>query len=69
LRLVPLLVVALALLSLLLLAGAAFVAAWTYVGLWAGLAAAAVVVDGGAEGLALRHKPNADHDQPDCKGG
>jgi hypothetical protein len=48
LRLVPLLVVALALLSLLLLAGAAFVAAWTYVGLWAGLAAAAVVVDGGS---------------------
>jgi hypothetical protein len=66
-RLVPLLVVAaLELLGLLLLAGAAFVAAWTYVGLWAGLLAAwgrgarRVVADGaqphgagGAEGLEL----------------
>ena len=45
----PVLVVAaLELLGLLLLAGAAFVAAWTYVGLWAGLAAGAVVVLAGA---------------------
>ena len=45
----PVLVVAaLELLGLLLLAGAAFVAAWTYVGLWAGLAAGAVVVLTGA---------------------
>jgi hypothetical protein len=71
LRLVPLLVVAaLELLGLLLLAGSAFVAAWTYVGLWAGLAAAAVVVlggvvadgaqphgAGGAEGLELLRDP------------
>jgi hypothetical protein len=49
LRLVPLLVVAaLELLGLLLLAGAALVAAWTYVGLWAGLLAAGVVVLGGS---------------------
>ena len=45
----PVLVVAaLELLGLLLLAGAAFVAAWTYVGLWAGLLGAAVVVLAGA---------------------
>lgn len=44
-RLVPLLVVTvLELLGLLLIAAAAAVAAWTYVGLWAGLAAAGVVV-------------------------
>jgi hypothetical protein len=49
LRLVPLLVVAaLELLGLLLLAGAAFVAAWTYVGLWAGLLVGGVVVLAGA---------------------
>jgi hypothetical protein len=49
LRLVPLLVVAaLELLGLLLLAGSAFVAAWTYVGLWAGLLAGGVVVLAGA---------------------
>lgn len=48
-RLVPLLVVTvLELLCLLLFAGAAFVAAWTYVALWAGLAAAAVVLGAGA---------------------
>ena len=48
-RIVPFLVVTvLELLGLLLLAAAAFVAAWTYVGLWAGLLAAAVVVLGGA---------------------
>jgi hypothetical protein len=48
-RLVPLLVVAtLELLGLLLLAGAAFVAAWTYVGLWAGLLTGGVVVLGGS---------------------
>jgi uncharacterized protein YqfA (UPF0365 family) len=45
LRLVPLLVVlVLELLELLLLTGAAFVAGWTYVGLWAGLLAAGVTV-------------------------
>lgn len=44
-RIVPFLVVTvLELLGLLLLAAAALVAAWTYVGLWAGLLAAAVVV-------------------------
>ena len=45
----PVLIVAvLELLGLLLVAGAAFVAAWTYVGLWAGLLAAGVVVVAGA---------------------
>ena len=45
----PVLIVAtLELLGLLLVAGAAGVAAWTYVGLWAGLLAAGVVVIAGA---------------------
>lgn len=42
------LVAALELLGLLLIAAAAAVAAWVYVGLWAGLLAAGVVVFGGA---------------------
>lgn len=42
------LVAALELLGLLLVAGAAGVAAWVYVGLWAGLLAAGIVVFGGA---------------------
>ena len=36
------------LLGLLLIAAAAFAAAWTYVGLWAGLLAAGIVVLAGA---------------------
>ncbi len=42
------LVAALELLGLLLIAGAAGVAAWVYVGAWAGLLAAGVVVLGGS---------------------
>lgn len=41
-------VAVLELLALLLIAGAAGVAAWTYVGLWAGLLAAGIVLAAGA---------------------